>query len=128
MDKHFITVSKKTDLEPGTCKSVELRDVGLALFNIDGTVYALDNTCPHAGGPLGEGTLEGTHIACPWHGWKFDVLTGTCLKNPSESWKVTSYEIRETDGLIQVLLPGPAPEEEGKSHPNGEGEPAHGAA
>ena len=128
MEKHYITVAKATDLESGTCQSVELRDVGLALFNIDGTIYALDNTCPHAGGPLGEGTLSGNQIACPWHGWKFDVPTGTCLKNPSESWKVTSYEVREADGLIQVLLPGSNQEEVEKSRQNEEEEPAHGAA
>ncbi len=108
MEKHFVTVAKVADLQPGTCQSVELRDVGVALFNVDGTIYALDNTCPHAGGPLGEGILDGKLIACPWHGWKFDVTSGTCMKNPSDSWKVPSYEVRETDGLIQVLLPGPA--------------------
>ena len=106
MTKHFVTVANTADLQPGTCRSIELREVGLALFNIEGAIYALDNTCPHAGGPLGEGKLEGNAVACPWHGWKFDVPTGSCLKNPSESWKVQSYEVRETDGLIQVLIPG----------------------
>ena len=51
------------ELEPGTCRSVELKDVGLALFNVEGEIYALDNTCPHAGGPLGEGILgEGLRL------------------------------------------------------------------
>ncbi len=128
MEEHFITVGKVSELQPGTCKSVELREVGVALFNIDGTIYALDNTCPHAGGPLGEGNLEGNLVACPWHGWKFDVQTGTCMKNPSNSWKVPSYEVRETDGLIQVLLPGTVGEESQKSHQNEVEAPAHGAA
>ena len=128
MEKRFITVAKTEDLKPGSCHSVELRDVGLALFNIDGTIYALDNTCPHAGGPLGEGTLEGNLISCPWHGWKFDVPTGTCMKNPTEAWRVPCYEVREIDGLIQVLLPASVQQEAEKSHQNGEEERAHGAA
>jgi len=104
VEKQFVTVAQIADLEPGTCRSVELQDVSLALFNIEGKIYALDNTCPHAGGPLGEGTVEGTQVACPWHGWKFDIPTGTCMKNPIESWKVSSYKARELNGNIQVLL------------------------
>ncbi len=48
----------------------------IALFNIDGTFYALDGVCPHQGGPLGRGELEGCIVTCPWHGWQFDVRTG----------------------------------------------------
>ena len=128
MKKQFITVGKKTDLEPGTGMSVELRDIGLALFNVDGTIYAMDNTCPHAGGPLGEGPVEGNVVACPWHGWKFDIQTGTCLKNPNESWRVPTFEVRETDGLIQVLLPESEEKAITISHQSGEVEPTHGVA
>ena len=55
----LIPVAKVTDLEPGSCLSVEAEGIGVALFNVNGAIYALDNTCPHAGGPLGEGTLSG---------------------------------------------------------------------
>ncbi|WP_447968399.1 Rieske (2Fe-2S) protein [Nitrospira sp. M1] len=108
MEKQFVTVAQKGDLEPGTCRSVELKEVSLALFNVDGKTYALDNTCPHAGGPLGEGTVEGNQVSCPWHGWKFDIPTGTCMKNPIESWKVPSYDVREVNGQIQVSVPSSA--------------------
>ncbi|GJL66673.1 MAG: (2Fe-2S)-binding protein [Nitrospirales bacterium] len=104
MEKHFVTVAKVDDLEPGTCRPIELDEISLALFNIDGKIYALDNVCPHAGGPLGEGTMEGTQVACPWHGWKFDITTGTCMKNPIESWRVPCYKAREQNGNIQVVL------------------------
>jgi len=110
VEKQFVTVAKMGDLEPGTCRSIDLDDVTLALFNIEGKIYALDNVCPHAGGPLGEGTVEETHVACPWHGWKFDIPTGTCLKNPVESWKVPRYEARERNGEIQILLQPPIQE------------------
>ena len=105
MNEHFVTVAKSEEVLPGSCRSVELNELSLALFNLEGVIYALDNTCPHAGGPLGEGLVDGRLVSCPWHGWKFDIPTGTCMKNPIDSWRVRSYEVRENNGHIQVLLP-----------------------
>ncbi len=105
METQFIAVKKIEDLPPGSCLSIHLEDRGIALFNLDGQVHALDNTCPHAGGPLGEGTVEGDLVACPWHGWKFHIPTGACKKNPSPSWTVQRYEVRVVEGVIQVGLP-----------------------
>ena len=105
MEQQCITIEKLADLNPGMCLSVELKDIGLALFNVEGEIYALNNTCPHAGGPLGEGTLEHEVVTCPWHGWKFNVRTGQRLKNPSQGWRVQRYEVRVIDGAIQVLVP-----------------------
>ena len=105
MPSNFIPIAKIEDLPPGTCKTIETKDWGIALFNLDGRIFALDNNCPHAGGPLGEGTIEGEHIACPWHGWKFHIPTGVCQKNPTPSWNVVCYDVREVDGTIQIALP-----------------------
>ena len=105
MPSNFIPIAHIEDLPPGTCKSIETKDWGIALFNLDGRIFALDNTCPHAGGPLGEGTIEGEHIACPWHGWKFHIPTGVCQKNPTPSWNVVCYDVREVDCTIQIALP-----------------------
>ena len=103
-------VAKLEDLEPGTCLSVELDDApGVALFNVDGEILALDNTCPHAGGPLGEGTLEGEVIECPWHGWEFNVRTGQCIENPTPEWAVPCFRTRVENGVIQVAFPPEAP-------------------
>ena len=55
----------------------------IALFNVDGTVSAIEGTCTHRGGPLGEGSLEGTTVTCPWHGATFDVRTGNHLTAPA---------------------------------------------
>ena len=96
------------DLAPGTCTSVELDgEYGVALANLNGEIFALDNTCPHAGGPLGEGTLEDEHVVCPWHGWKFHVRTGYRKSNPNEAWKVPTYETRVVDDIIHVVMPQP---------------------
>ena len=72
----FVPVAKVADLKPGEGKTVTVGDREVALFNVGGKFYAVDNTCPHRGGPLGEGVLEGNIVTCPWHGWQFDATTG----------------------------------------------------
>jgi nitrite reductase (NADH) small subunit len=53
-----------------------------AVYNVDGTFHILDGICPHAGGPLGKGTLRGDVVTCPWHGWQFQLSTGQhCLNS-----------------------------------------------
>lgn len=99
----LITVAKVSDLEPGGCLAVETEEAAVALFNVDGTIYALNNTCPHAGGPLGEGTLEGTVVECPWHGWRYDVTTGVRVENPEIT--VACYEVKVEGDQIKVSLP-----------------------
>ena len=74
-------------------RRVEIDGRWIAVFVVDGALHALDDTCPHRGGPLGDGMLEGRAVACPWHGWEFDVTTGcnvhsadvTVRKYPLES-------------------------------------------
>ena len=75
----------------------------IALFNVGGTFYALDGVCPHAGGPLGEGSLDGTLVTCPWHGWQFDVTTGRHCLNPRIEHTKFPLKIEGTD--IYVELP-----------------------
>ena len=107
----YIDAAKLSDLPPGSCLSVDLDDTGrgIALFNVGGELFALDNTCPHAGGPLGEGTLQGDLVRCPWHGWKFNVRTGRCVKNPIDEWAASCFPLRVENGTIQVALKHPDP-------------------
>ncbi len=102
----YVDAAKLSEFPPGSRLTVELDDTGreIALFNIDGELFALDNTCPHAGGPLGEGTLQGDIVLCPWHGWKFNVRTGQCLKNPVDDWAVSCFPLRVENGTIQIAL------------------------
>src|SRR6266542_3173777 len=79
---NFINVANVSDIPPGTAKVVDVQNVGVALFNLDGTIYAIDNMCQHAGGPLGEGTIKGDIVVCPWHGYRYHIKTGKYLKNP----------------------------------------------
>ena len=69
-------IAALADCPPGTGIELVVEDRIVALFNVDGTLYALDGVCPHQGGPLGEGELAGCIVTCPWHGWQFDVSSG----------------------------------------------------
>ena len=95
-------VVKKSDIPAGTGKVVEVGGKTLAVFNADGAFYAIDNTCKHRGGPLGEGTLSGTAVTCPWHGWEYDVTTGACTMDPSV--KVQRYDVKvDGDDLVVTV-------------------------
>ena len=98
-----IAIAKVSDVPPGSCISVEADGVGVALCNLNGSFYALNNTCPHAGGPLGEGTLLGEILECPWHGWRYNVRTGERPENPD--FKVTCYAVEVEGERIHVLIP-----------------------
>lgn len=99
----FVTVAKVEDIPPGSNRTVEVNGVFLALFNVNGTFYALDNTCPHAGGPLGEGTLADDIVECPWHGWRFNVRTGERRDNPD--FTVACCSVRVEGDVVQVAVP-----------------------
>lgn len=99
----FITVARVQDIPPGTGRTVEIKGIWIAVFNVEGTFYAIDNACPHAGGPLGEGTLRGSVVECPWHGWKFNVVTGQRENNPN--FEVPCCRVRVEGDHIQVSLP-----------------------
>jgi nitrite reductase (NADH) small subunit len=90
------------ELKPGEGKVVEVEGKVLAVFNVDGTFYCLDNTCLHRGGPLGEGELEGTVVTCPWHGWRWDVTTGANTNNPAV--KVACFPVTVEGASVFVEL------------------------
>ena len=72
----WVRISSKDSCPPGSARELVAEDRIVALFNVDGEFYALDGICPHQGGPLGKGLLDGCVVTCPWHGWQFDVRTG----------------------------------------------------
>lgn len=79
----FVAVAEVASLPPGKGRTVEVRGRKFAVWNVDGAFYAIDDACPHRGGPLGAGLLENGHVFCPLHGWEFDPRTGACLSNPA---------------------------------------------
>jgi nitrite reductase (NADH) small subunit len=96
---NFVRVAATSDIPDGQGKTVDVDGKQIALFNCDGTFYAIDNTCKHRGGPLGDGELEGTTVTCPWHGWTYDVTTGV---SPYDSeCAVDTYAVKvEGDNVL----------------------------
>lgn len=93
-------VAELSELPPGACREVVVGGRMVALFNVEGTVYALDGVCPHQGGPLGKGQLDGKIVTCPWHGWQFDVTTGQ--HQITQSLQQPTVPLRVEDGTIYV--------------------------
>lgn len=98
----FTKIAEKAELNPGEGKVVEVAGKTLALFNVDGTFYALDNTCLHRGGPLGEGELDDKIVTCPWHGWRWDVTSGANTNNPAV--KVACFPVKVEGASVFVEL------------------------
>jgi len=98
----FLRVTGTADVAPGSGVVAEANGQSIAVFNVAGTYYAIDNTCVHRGGPLGEGELEGDTVTCPWHGWQYNVKTGISLNNPSAC--VKSYQVKVEGPDVKVLL------------------------
>jgi nitrite reductase/ring-hydroxylating ferredoxin subunit len=101
--KKTVAVAKLAEVEPGGSLIVEADGIPVALFNVDGRIYALDNTCPHGGGPLGEGYLEDDVIVCPWHRWRYSVRTGQKVGNPDIT--VACYGVETHGDQISVVIP-----------------------
>ena len=95
-----MTVARVADVAPGTGKAVVAGRREIALFNVDGTFYALDNTCPHQGGPLAEGWIEGSTVTCPWHAWCFNLTDGTMTLGDYAA--VDTFEVRVEGDAVRV--------------------------
>lgn len=98
----YEVVLHKDALEAGRIIEIIIGGTAIAVANVDGTFHAISNTCPHADGPLGEGALEGSIVACPYHGWQFDVKDGSCKTNPYA--KVTTYPVQVVGNAVCVKL------------------------
>lgn len=98
----YVRVVGTADIPPGSGHIAEVNGQAIAIFNVDGTFYVIDNTCLHRGGPLGEGELEGDVVTCPWHGWQYNVKTGVSLTNPSVS--VKTYQVKVEGADVKILL------------------------
>lgn len=99
----FHRIASTNELPPGTRKLVELDGRAIAVFNVAGQYYAIDDVCTHDGGPLAEGKLVGCEIECPRHGARFDLRSGRALCMPAFEG-VATHEVRTEDGSVLVRL------------------------
>ncbi len=96
----IVKVAKISDVSVGTGKVVQAGGKTLALFNLGGTFYALDNRCTHVGGPLGEGVVERNQVTCPWHGSVFNITSGEVVEPPARR-PVATFPVRvERDEVL----------------------------
>ena len=97
----FVEVAKTTDFPIGRARVCVIGDRQIALYHTAKGFFASDNTCPHRGGPLGEGEVEGTVVTCPWHNWQYDVRTGESV---TDDLKVDTYQVKVEGGDVLVAV------------------------
>lgn len=99
----LVNVKPLAELPAGSVIEVESGSTTYALCNVDGKFYCVEGTCPHAGGPLGQGTLNGNYLVCPWHGFEFDCRTG--LNEDDEDMRIAIFPVKVENGMVAVELP-----------------------
>ena len=99
----FVKVAKTGEISPGAGKLVEVEGKMIAVFQVEGKYYALDNTCTHRGGPLAEGFIQGLEVECPWHGAHFSLETGE-VRQPPAPQGVSCYPVRQEGDDIEVEI------------------------
>jgi len=101
----FVEALRLEQLPPGKGTTATVSGKELALFNVDGTIYAMDDACLHHGVSLGTSQLDGKIVTCRGHGWKYNVTTGSTLNVPG--YGVTAYAVKVVDGKIMVAVDEP---------------------
>jgi nitrite reductase (NADH) small subunit len=91
-----------SEIPVGQSKCVKANGKEIALFRLDDGFYALDNECPHKGGPLSEGFIMDRQVACPWHQWQFNLTDGACPMVPGRPVKAYPVEIKDDEVWITV--------------------------
>jgi len=98
----FVEVANANDLPVGRVRVCTVGERRIALYHTARGFFATGNTCPHRGGPLGEGDTEGPIVICPWHGWRWDVTTGANANNPAV--RVSCYPVSVEQGAVFVTV------------------------
>jgi len=99
----FVRVAKAADVPAQSGKCVEAEGRSIALFNLGGEFYAIDDTCTHEGGPLSDGCLHGDEVECPWHGAHFNIKTGAVTLDPATE-AVARYNVRVNGEDIEIEI------------------------
>jgi nitrite reductase (NADH) small subunit len=98
----FIKIGTQSELPAiNEVKEMKAGDKTICVANVDGQIYAMENTCLHMGGPLGEGVIEGGKVICPWHGWEWNPKTGQ--SGPPDA-KVAVYPVKIEGGEVLVEI------------------------
>jgi nitrite reductase (NADH) small subunit len=98
----FVLVGRVNDFAPGKGKMVDVSGRHVALFRLGDDFFALDNMCLHRGGPLCDGAIANAVVTCPWHGWSYEITTGTMVQDPRVG--VSKHDIRIDGEQVSVRL------------------------
>jgi nitrite reductase (NADH) small subunit len=98
----FVAVGRVDDFTPGRGRMVDVSGRHVALFRLGDDFYAIDNMCLHHGGPLCEGDIDNGVVTCPWHGWSYEIRTGTLVQDPRVG--VSKHDVRIDGDQIAVRV------------------------
>ena len=101
----WINIAKTSEIEPGQNIVVKCDGEDIAIFNAGEAFYAVNNACPHQGGPLNDGILKGEVVTCPWHGWQYDLKSGCPITTPN----LRTYPLRLDGDTLQIAITSEAP-------------------
>lgn len=105
--RSYVALCDVREVEPGSARRFNVGDRAVALFNVAGTFFATEDLCPHSGGPLCEGTLDGRRVICSWHYATFDLETGDSLDSISRH-DLDTFPVRVQDGRVWIEIEGSA--------------------
>lgn len=106
--EEFVRVCDVAEIPPGSGRAFLLGHFDVAVFNLDGEFHALENACPHQGGPIADGWIEDGTVTCPWHAWRFDVRSGKMTLG--DFARITRFPVKVENGSVFVGTEG-LPEE-----------------
>ncbi|MBI2059254.1 MAG: Rieske 2Fe-2S domain-containing protein [Nitrospirae bacterium] len=99
----FVKVAILAEIQENQGKLVSVNGTEVALYKVGACIYALRNICPHKGGPLGEGEIQGSVVTCPWHGWEFDLAdAGKCTMN--EIIEAKMYPVKQEGDAVLIEI------------------------
>ena len=98
----YIKLGKVDDLADGRAMVVEVEGQQIAIFHVGEHFYALEASCPHEGGPLADGVIEGLHVVCPWHAYDFHLKTGECGLDPD--LRALTYPVKVQNGDLFIEM------------------------
>ena|SRR5437899_9799075 len=99
----FVEVTRSSEIPENGAIGVEVEGKRLALIKLGGEIFAIDDECPHEGGPLCEGEISGEEIVCPWHASRFNIKTGRVITDPATE-DVATYRVRLVGDAVEVEL------------------------
>jgi len=97
----LMRAAKTDEIPAGSIREFQVEGKTVAIANVGGKFYVINNTCLHRGGPLGQGELVGKIVTCPWHGWQYDVTNGKLTMNPSAGVESYPLEVKGEDIWVE---------------------------